>query len=157
MLGHEAIGAHALGGGANAPVTAGSGVLNFTLTLNAVGLKATRHLDAEPLSFALALNAVTLRTGFAVQAEPLHFFLTLNAVDFLTTQPYLPRASVGLNFYLYVREGVRVKARSSDTIYDGSSTGTTLASTDIGSILRLVCAARGKWFVLNKTGLWTLS
>src|SRR5689334_13799584 len=128
MLGHDALGVRALGGAPNPPATAGAGVLAFTLTLNSAGLKSARKLSVEALSFTYTVNAVTFRRGFALTAEPLNFFLTLNAVDFLTGQRYLPRASAGLNFTLFVREAVLVKARGGDTIYNGASTGATLSS-----------------------------
>jgi hypothetical protein len=129
----------------------------FTLTLNDVGLRATHRMSAEPAAFTLTLNPVTFRTGFSMRAEPAHYTLTINAVDFLSTQPYLPRASAGLNYTFFVRESFRAKARGSDTIYDGATIGTELSSSQRGSMLKLIATDAGKWFVLSKTGTWSLA
>lgn len=131
--------------------------LAFNLTIQSVALLAGHRLTAGAVSFALTVNAVTFRTGWSMRAGTVNHFLTINDVDFLTGQPYLPPASAGLNYTLYVRESVQVKARSGEAIYNGSSTGTTLSSSDVGSILRLIATGRGKWFILNKTGNWTLA
>lgn len=156
-LGSHALGVHALGGASDSPVTNVAGTLAFSLTIQSAGLRATRRMTADALAFTYTLNSVTFRRGFALVAEPLHFNLTINEAGLLTTQPYLPAASAGLNYTFYVRSEVNRKARSGDTIYDGASTGTMLHSADANAILKLIATDSGKWFILNKTGEWTLN
>jgi hypothetical protein len=129
----------------------------FILTGQDVGTSAARRMAADAASFALTGNAVIFRGGKSLSAEPAHFFLTGRAVDFLSSQPYLPRASSGLNYTFAVRDSVTKKARSGDTIYDGASTGTEIRSTQRHATLTLISPTRGKWFVAKKTGTWSLT
>lgn len=157
ILGDDALGVHALSGSSNTVVAPDTDPLAFDLTLNSVALHLTRRLTAGTLVYTATLNPVTFRRGYTLTAEPLNYFLTDQEVNFLTGVRFLPPASSGLNYWIYVRQSAELNARTNDTIYDGSSTGTTLQSTDVGSILRLIATDRGKWFVLSKTGNWTLN
>jgi len=139
----------------------GAGVGSFILTGQSVGLLSTRRLAAEAGSFTLTGQAVGFRSGFSMAADAGNYFLTGQPVDLhavlASGLEYLPRASAGLNYTLYVRSSQGFVVRSADTIYDGSSTGTTLTSTDVGAILKLISPGRGLWFVSHKTGSWTLA
>jgi hypothetical protein len=56
-------------------------------------------------------------------------------------------------------DGIRVKCGSNDTINDGATataTGGYMRSTVIGSTLRVKAVADFKWFVVSKTGTWTI-
>lgn len=67
-----------------------------------------------------------------------------------------PAASAGLNYEIYLTEAVVFGATIGDTIYDGSSTGTTLTGSALGYI-QIVSPEKNRWFIKRKVGTWTLS
>jgi hypothetical protein len=69
----------------------------------------------------------------------------------------LPSASSGLQMLFGVVDTVQVSALAGDTIHDGTTTGTTITSTQIGAMIELVSVRKGHWFVAWKAGNWTLA
>lgn len=67
-----------------------------------------------------------------------------------------PAASGGLNYEIYLTDSVVFGTTIGDTIYDGSSTGTTLTGT-AGAYIQIVSPKKNLWFVKRKVGTWTLN
>lgn len=67
----------------------------------------------------------------------------------------LPAASGGLNYKIYLTESASFAVTIGDTIYDGSSTGTSLSGTS-GAYIELISPKKNLWFVKRKAGTWTL-
>lgn len=66
----------------------------------------------------------------------------------------LPPASPGLHYDL---NGGSATRAGSDTIYDGSASGTILTAGSSDAYARLISPKAGLWFVAKKTGTWSLA
>jgi hypothetical protein len=68
----------------------------------------------------------------------------------------------GLRYGFCIKEAqtVTINAGSGETIQDDASSGTSIASNDVGASMELMCIVNGSggiWQVLHKTGTWTIS
>jgi hypothetical protein len=71
----------------------------------------------------------------------------------------LPQASAGLIFPFAVVAAytLQIVAHNGDTIYDATSSGTTLSASAVGCVSELKGTDDGTWMVTSKNGTWALS
>jgi hypothetical protein len=84
-----------------------------------------------------------------------HLMQQRDTTDPMTGAQTLPAAYAGKRYWF---RGACVVARAgSDTIHNGSGSGTTLTGTGADSLCELVCVKAGSWFVRTKSGSWSVA